>query len=333
MAKHHKYEIINDRMSADDIAKIVCGDLTDNFKLTMRRKFDKAVRGMTESEYNGSVVIATVSVIGQSGQKYRIVLHHITMPDGTITDTLAILVFVVIHTGYDIVYMTLSADEEVESILDCTVENISINRYTDHVVHRYNERHGGKHYGERGFIDMVIRNFNFEPHVYGDNRLMARISSGALVGKVVNGKNCFNSYYTEEMILSKKPLRELYNKCDVNTSATIYCKAYHIQTLLTSYDHGHINITELIEKINTITENVTDEFYEQSGITRDFLNSEIQRRIVGTDAIRSACSDRSSLHQKQQKILCMESIVPRIQSGVPTIQRFSSFRGFQNRQT
>lgn len=267
---------ISDDMSREEIVDILKYDLNADTRLSVHRKIDKVLKNSDGK----SKILGIVEHTGRSGQVYRFAAISI-YDNNSLTMCCGIFAYTIVRTKYDIVYYAFSSDTDSAkfNLFNAPAGSISVNRYTDHVVRRFGERNGKEYYGEQGFVMFAASHQCFDPVEYNDSKIIARLTNGALLGNIHKGKNCFNTYYTDEMIRDFE--REGFFGDIITADATFTASASIYGSIL-AWKRGEVHPLRLIRSVEKTLENAPADFEyigKTPDETRKYIGDMIAKRM------------------------------------------------------
>lgn len=308
-------EIIRDEMTADEIVDLFVADTGKNFATTVERKVRKVIDEYKRSGKRPQRIYGKTDIFGKSGQRYRFVVHQL-YSNGNPINSFGAFMFITVHAKHDMMYYTFSVDDcDAECVWDTTKENISVNRYTSHVVHRYAERKGSNLYGENGFINMMLDNPTLDPIIDDSGKLVSVTKYGSFIGFERDGKNCINTFYSDSIVKEHRTMRKALRKSYVREEGEHYLRATSINSTIRLFEERHIDEGRLLETIDSELKYATKSFFDYYGKSEIEIRAEVGN-LIKKNAIRGCTTHRDAHIDTRQNKLCVQTCIPRLQKGV-----------------
>lgn len=307
-----KKKVLNDKMSKDEILDVMRDDFDSNFKITLDRNVHKILERYSKTGETEDGAYGTFEQIGKSGQAYKFIVHRI---ESNVSENVyyGVATYFKFATEYGSVYYSVTQDKQGE-FYDFDNDCCSVNRYTEHLITRYLERGSGQYYGERGFAKMIMENpyFDTKPIDNVPDGIFGVTSRGSIIGKVVKGKNCFNTFYNKAMTEYGK-FSNIY--IDIELQQKYLFADIDIKAAADRYRLHKISAAKYASIVDTALAKVDDGFYEYANKTKSEILEDV-RKAIEEDALRSTESGRDAHLTGRPQKLCVCSCIQRAQTGV-----------------
>ena len=296
-------------MSKEEILDIMRSDFDANFRITLDNRVTRAVREYKLFGDPNARLMGVFELIAKSGQQYMFSVHKVP---SIVSNNVyyGVATYFKLPTDLGMVYYTVTS-EDPKDYYNFQPETSSVNRYTEHLINRYLERGNGKSRGEQGFVEMISENAYFDTKDIGDGKdgIYGVTTRGSIIGKVVNGKNCFNTFYNQSMVERGK-FSEISKTIDIVAQREYMFVNMDINSVSRRYKTGKISAIDYATFVNAALQKVDDGFYEHIGKTKEQILQEVKDAIE-EDAVRTTEALGSTHLQGRPQKLCVLSCLHR----------------------
>lgn len=296
-------------MSGDEIRAIVRSDFSESFNRRFKKKIHETVK---DGYKNKGARIGEFSLIAKSGQQYNFYLYNMYNENGQRETFFGIITYAVSHENFNLSYYTFSVDNDLDLF---TADCLEVNRYTEHAISRYMERVGKEMYGKNAFIHFMMSNYLIDTINVDDNEVISKTIEGALVGKVINGVNHFNTFYNDDMMYSTRRFRQKYDESTLIDDARYERTKNSVDSLFHQLEHKLISPQSFLDRMLAMDKDITQEYLEYAETTRDDFDKRV-RDAIKKNAIRTDKIDRDTLPAQRKACLGVSSCVPGLQKGM-----------------